>query len=988
MSSHTPPSLDGEHGGSRVGSPVLMYANQVEEEDGHNLQHVLESLTSSVLEQLEHLYESEHCPPDLERVTADTIDLKSFPRDTLEALLEYHGLHANRLPHVCELLERNTRKDGRVNLNGLYFAAEEEGGDKKNIVSRCLTGDLIVSDFEQFRKDIIAHFEDVANEPLAEDAANASYIPVLANVDSDLFGIAVCTVDGQVFSYGDADAEFSIQSCVKPMMYAMACEENGVDHVRKYVGIEASGLSFNEVSLNMDNKPHNPMVNAGAIMNCALVRPDLNSSAKFRYVLDTIGAIAGGKKIGFSQPTYLCESETAYRNQALMYYMRSVDAFPPETSIHEVLDFYLQCCSLELDVDTAAVIAATLANGGSCPITKRRCLSLPAVKATLTLMYSCGMYDFSGEWAANVGLPAKSGVSGLIYLVVPGKMGIAVYSPPLDYRGNSYRGINLCKRVLKMERYSFGIFEQIVSGERSKGGSSPKKGGMTQNTPKRLAKSPKPEGGSVSNRYEKGDGLDNFVTVWGRVRRLCFSLLQTWKQFKMLFTSFAVSDGKGGIVIRVPLAELEKYLLSCGLNKRAKKVKKVLISLHNLRRPVEFPDIFKHTYEGENILLKAITHNFVVTDWGGLVHDLATVFEKVKPMNEGALPDVLTELKRISDGYFGVSICTVDGQMFTMGDGSVEVPIMSTIKPILHAIALRDSSQEKVKNYVGIEPTSLDPRGFALDRQGRPYNPYMESGALALCSLISPSSDAGSRFVYIVDSLQELCGGGKVGFSQTTYLCEKEQFLQLKAVSCYMKGMGCFPDGVHPEDIADILFQSYAIEVTCDKLAVMASTFANGGVNPVSNKRCFDASTVKDVISLMYTSAMNQGTGTWQFEIGVPARGGPSGLIFVVVPNVMGMAIYSPKINRHNVSYRGFEFCKQLMEKYNFNVFDQLVLGGDNVKVSNLKVSSMADLSGISRMRIDTQNCTSFMLSLPEQLRCHLTLVAHLFARSRCVWEP
>jgi glutaminase len=174
--------------------------------------------------------------------------------------------------------------------------------------------------------------------------------------------------------------------------------------------------------------------------------------------------MAGGHKIGFSHATYLCEHETAWRNNALVAFMQDAGVFPGSIDTRAALDFYLQCCSIETDTKSAASIAATLANSGVCPLNGRRVLDPMTVKSAVSLMFSCGMYDFSGTWMSTVGLPAKSGVAGLIYIVVPRVMGLAVFAPPLDSHGNSVRGVEFCKRLL--QTYPLGIFDQLVRGKR------------------------------------------------------------------------------------------------------------------------------------------------------------------------------------------------------------------------------------------------------------------------------------------------------------------------------------------------------------------------------------------------------------------------------------------------------------------------------------------------------------------------------------------
>ncbi|ERE85769.1 glutaminase kidney isoform [Cricetulus griseus] len=278
----------------------------------------------------------------------------------------------------------------------------------------------------------------------------ADYIPQLAKFSPDLWGVSVCTVDGQRHSIGDTKVPFCLQSCVKPLKYAIAVNDLGTEYVHRYVGKEPSGLRFNKLFLNEDDKPHNPMVNAGAIVVTSLIKQGVNNAEKFDYVMQFLNKMAGNEYVGFSNATFQSERESGDRNFAIGYYLKEKKCFPEGTDMVGILDFYFQLCSIEVTCESASVMAATLANGGFCPITGERVLSPEAVRNTLSLMHSCGMYDFSGQFAFHVGLPAKSGVAGGILLVVPNVMGMMCWSPPLDKMGNSVKGIHFCHDLVSL----------------------------------------------------------------------------------------------------------------------------------------------------------------------------------------------------------------------------------------------------------------------------------------------------------------------------------------------------------------------------------------------------------------------------------------------------------------------------------------------------------------------------------------------------------
>ncbi len=346
------------------------------------------------------------------------------------------------------------------------------------LIERALQGNLVIPDFQRFCDDLRTLYDEAKSD---RRGAPADYIPQLQLEAPavDQFGVSVCTIDGQRFSVGDTDEFFTVQSTCKPINYCLAVEEHGEEEVHRYVGREPSGGSFNELTLNTRNRPHNPLVNAGAIMCCSLIglnqrRARLHESesdlrgwagCRFDNVIDSWRALAGGVSPRFSNSVYLSERETADRNFALGYFMREKGAFPADADLLDVLELYFQCCSIEVTTEIMSVVAATLANGGVCPVTGERVFQTKTVQNCLSLMYSCGMYDFSGEFAFSIGLPAKSGVAGALMLVVPNVMGVCTWSPRLDEIGNSVRGVRFCQRLVS--QFNFHNYD-ILAGHRGK----------------------------------------------------------------------------------------------------------------------------------------------------------------------------------------------------------------------------------------------------------------------------------------------------------------------------------------------------------------------------------------------------------------------------------------------------------------------------------------------------------------------------------------
>lgn len=325
------------------------------------------------------------------------------------------------------------------------------------LFEKALSGGLIIPDFQAFCANMDGIYHQVEQNHGGEVA---TYIPQLARMDPNLFGFSVCTIDGQTYSLGDAETLFSAQSTCKTINYCLAQREHGEAFVHRYIGKEPSGHRFDVLHLNKNNLPHNPFINAGAIMACSLIRRDLSPADRFDYVMQAWQDLAGGVKCGFNNAVYLSEKGTADRNFAIAHFMREKKVFPDGVNLSDLLEFYFQCCSIELNSASMAVVAATLANAGICPLTQKTVFDPETVKNCLSLMYSCGLYDFSGEFAFSVGLPAKTGVSGALMLVVPNVLGMCIFSPALDEYGNSVRGVEFCR--LLIEKYNFHNYDSLI----------------------------------------------------------------------------------------------------------------------------------------------------------------------------------------------------------------------------------------------------------------------------------------------------------------------------------------------------------------------------------------------------------------------------------------------------------------------------------------------------------------------------------------------
>ncbi|MEE6471561.1 hypothetical protein FKM82_009301 [Ascaphus truei] len=265
------------------------------------------------------------------------------------------------------------------------------------LLTQAVCKKFVIPDFEEFTEHVNRLYEDAR---ALQEGKVADYIPQLSKFSPERWGVSLCTVDGQRYSVGDTDVPFCLQSCVKPLKYAIAVNDLGTDYIHQHMGKEPSGHSFNNLTLSHQGKPHNPMVNAGAIVICSLIKPGSNKAEKFDYMMQFLKKMSGNQYVGFSNATFQSEKETGDRNYAIGYYLKEKKCFPSGSDMTDALDFYFQ-----------------------------------------------------------VGLPAKSGVSGAILLIVPNIMGVFCWSPPLDRIGNSVRGIHFCQELVSL--FNFHNYDNL-----------------------------------------------------------------------------------------------------------------------------------------------------------------------------------------------------------------------------------------------------------------------------------------------------------------------------------------------------------------------------------------------------------------------------------------------------------------------------------------------------------------------------------------------
>jgi len=270
------------------------------------------------------------------------------------------------------------------------------------------------------------------------EGKNSSVYPALARVPSELFGICVVGTSGNIHAVGDTDHEFSIMSVSKPFVFALVCQEMGPEEARAKLGANATGMPFNSlgaIERSSDGRT-NPMVNAGAIATTSLV-PGATLAEKWRFINDGLSSFAG-RKLPLNEEVYASASETNYRNQGIARLLQSYGKiyFDPA----QATDLYTKQCSLNVSAKDLAVMGATLADGGVNPLTKKRVVDPSVCHYALAVMTTAGLYETSGDWLYDIGLPGKSGIGGGIVTVSPGKGGLGTFAPPLDGAGNSVKG--------------------------------------------------------------------------------------------------------------------------------------------------------------------------------------------------------------------------------------------------------------------------------------------------------------------------------------------------------------------------------------------------------------------------------------------------------------------------------------------------------------------------------------------------------------------
>lgn len=316
------------------------------------------------------------------------------------------------------------------------------------------------------RKITISQIKDTVQQAYEQvksntEGKNADYIPYLANVDKNLFGITVCLPDGQIIEVGDTSFRFGIESVSKVHTAILAMRQYGADKVLDMIGADATGLPFNSIVailLEADH-PSTPLVNAGAISACSMIKPLGDSDGKWKAIVDNITDLCGSAPELIDE-LYKSESDTNYNNRSIAWLLKNYDRIYDDPDIS--LDLYTRQCSLGVTATQLAVTAATIANGGVNPITKKEVFKAELSPKITSMISTVGFYEHTGDWLYSSGIPAKTGVGGGVMGVFPGQFGISAFAPPLDGSGNSVKAQLAIKYI--MNKLNLNIFsgENIV----------------------------------------------------------------------------------------------------------------------------------------------------------------------------------------------------------------------------------------------------------------------------------------------------------------------------------------------------------------------------------------------------------------------------------------------------------------------------------------------------------------------------------------------
>ena len=353
-------------------------------------------------------------------------------------------------------------------------------------------------------------------------------------------------------------------------------------------------------------------------------------------------------------------------------------------------------------------------------------------------------------------------------------------------------------------------------------------------------------------------------------------------------------------------------------------------------RPITF-GTFQEAVASELLMLNRVfTNQLVIPDWKIFCSDIETIYNVVEPDKGGRNADYIPILRDADPDKWGVAVCTVDGQRLALGDVDIYHSIQSVSKPLTYAFAIAEQGFECVTQYVGVEPSGRPFNDLDLLPDSRPFNPCVNTGAIMMAGLVAsirPQKNSRDITQEIMELWSALCGEmAPVLFSQETMLSERETADNNFAIAYLLKGRKGLPGGVDLHKMMDVYLSCCSIEMTANMLAVAAATLANGGVCPTTGRQILTTEVVKKTLAVMQAAGMYDSAGVFTLEVGLPAKSGVAGAVIVVVPSLMGFATFSPRLDPYGNSVRGVAFCRQLVNRFTFHMYDNLSGGRTGCK--------------------------------------------------------
>ena len=828
------------------------------------------------------------------------------------------------------------------------------------LLERALRNELAVTNYPRLEHETLGIFNDLK---LINEGSVASYIPSLSRVDPSLFGFSFCSVNGQRLSHGDSQSTFSVQSVSKAITYCLALELNGSKAVHEKVGMEPSGKKFSERLLKKpQNIPHNPFLNAGAMMCASFVHMSSPSWERIEIVLDIWRRLSGSKTAPHIQASTLAaERSTSYGNVCLLHMMAESGLFGPNPTaayLNDILDAYLQYCSIELDCERLAVVAATLANGGVNPLTNDRVFSGETVSDVLTLMMSCGMYDSSGKFAFHCGFPAKSGVSGAIMAVIPGVGGFAVYSPCLDDYGNSARGVAFCRELARIipEVHAFHSKKKIVDSPYLMRTSSPQRWNSTDSPRNSGSIDLLPDIFADNYRWRTSThnmsiGLRERSSLWWaasecdlmRIRQLAS------RGMSMLDADYkgrrALDIARENLLTRIvptsyACVELLSKLVDVELAEQMSAEPRAAVpgypdgipyssSSCSLAAIISEGHLTLHKYftgrvPDKNLIMNELASYGVLAkdSWLEFLDDTANVHPlvskalcgKLSIPNWKAFTSVLDQLAVT----YSFSLETVTAQKYVSKSNSDDSVLLgSLVKPFIYAAAVELLGVEAVHRWVGEEPSGEPEDSLALQSGSLiPYNPFMTSGCLVLCALLLNEVEDG--YEDVIGRIESILS--RLSFSDVKIHRPSlpiEVCPRLACIAFMLKSENCLPDSVDVGSIISLYQVLNLSQLSISTLSSVASGLAAGSCH-VS----------QSVLNLMLACGCNERSGEWAFTVGLPAKMSDFGIL-IVVPNIMGICASRKPDDDKDF----FQLGAQIEKHFNFHLFRKHEIFSCNKKI-------------------------------------------------------